>query len=516
LRQPDFKLLLLTTLSLAPWICRAQVRLPNLFSDHMVLQRDMPVHVWGWSEPGQEVSVGFHQQHATTRSDRIGRWSLYLAAEPAGGPYRLTVQSTNAITVSDILVGDVWLASGQSNMEMPLKGLPTATTKDGAATISTATHPQLRLFRVETKPADHPLNDISGSWTTCTPQTAADFSAVAYSFGRNLQKHEDVPVGLIESAVGGSFIEAWVSLGGLSSDPSLMPVFSTYSNMMDEQADLPLILSVEKRLEEAARSAHQPVPIHPWHPGPESRTPASLYNGMIAPITPYPIKGVLWYQGESNTLLTEAGIYSKVFAALIADWRGRWREGDFPFLFVQIATFNSTPGVDLKTKDFDWGTLRDAQRRTLAVANTAMAVTLDVGDANNVHPSDKETVGNRLANAARAMVYGDRLEYSGPLFRQAVPQGVEICVSFDYGRGLKAHGGTLSGFEVAGENQRFFPAVARISADRVLARSAEVPNPVFVRYAWANAPEANLFNGAGLPASTFTSEERPLIGSITH
>jgi sialate O-acetylesterase len=516
LRQLDLSLPLLTVLAFTPWLGRAQVRLPNLFSDHMVIQRDTPVHIWGWSGPGEEVSVAFHEQNATTRSNDIGQWSLYLAPESAGGPYQLTVRSKNTVTLSDILVGDVWLASGQSNMEMPLKGFPTAVVKDGAKAISSATHPQMRLLRIQTKASAYPLNDISANWTGCTPQTAADFSAVAYFFGRYIQDRENVPVGLIDATWGGTFIEAWVSFDMLSSDPSLMPVFASYSKRMDGQADVSLALALEKRADEAAKLANQPVPLHPWHPGPESFTPAVLYNGMIAPLTPFPIKGVIWYQGESNSLLPQAGMYAKLFSALITDWRSNWREGNLPFLFVQISTFQSTPGVDLNTMDFDWGTLRDAQRRALALANTAMVVSLDVGDPDNIHPPDKETVGSRLALAARALAYGEILEYSGPLFRQAVPRGAEMCVSFDHANGLRSNGSSLAGFEVAGEDERFFPAVARISGDRVFAGSANVPSPVYVRYAWANAPQANLFNSAGLAASTFTSEEQPMVGNISH
>ncbi len=505
--------LLVVLLVSTPWLARAQVRLPKLFSDHMVLQRETPIHVWGWSEPGEEVIVALDQQHATTKGNDIGQWSVYLAPESAGGPYQLTIRSTNVVTVSDVLVGDVWLASGQSNMEMPLKGLTTAVVKDSAKTISAASHPQIRLLRLEKTASAYPLNDISANWTVCTPQTAADFSAVAYFFARDIQAREHVPVGLIDSTWGGTFIQAWLSFDRLSSDPSLLPVFSAYAKMMDDQGDVALAVALEKRADDAARLAHKPLPEHPWHPGPDSFTPAVLYNGMIAPLIPYPIKGVIWYQGESNSLLSQVGMYSNLFSALIGDWRSKWREGNFPFLFVQISTFDTTPGVDLKTKDFDWGTLRDAQRRALSLVGTAMAVSLDVGDAQNIHPPDKETVGERLALAARAVAYGEIVEYSGPLFRQAVPVAAEICVSFDHASGLMSHGDALVGFEVAGEDRIFFAASARISGDTVFASSAKVPHPIYVRYAWANAPRANLYNSAGLPASTFTSEEQPVVGN---
>jgi sialate O-acetylesterase len=513
LRRLDLSFPWLALLTFTPCLGGAQVRLPQLFSDHMVLQRDAPLHVWGWSGPGEQVTVAFHDQTATVRSNEIGQWSLYLAAESAGGPYQLTVHSTNTITLSDVLVGDVWLASGQSNMEMPLKGFPTAPVKDGPETISSATHPEIRLLRLEKTPSAYPLEDITATWTACIPQTAADFSAVAYFFGRKIQARENVPVGLIDSTWGGTFIQAWLSFDMLSSDPSLLPVFSAYSKMMDQQADSSLAVAMEKRADEAAKLANKPPPVHPWHPGPDSFTPALLYNGMIAPLTPYPIKGVIWYQGESNSLLPQAGMYGELFSALIKDWRAKWQEGNFPFLFVQISTFDSTPGVDLETKDFDWGTLRDAQRRALVLANTAMVVSLDVGDPQNIHPPDKETVGSRLALAARAIAYGESLEYSGPIFRQAVPQGGAMCVNFDHANGLRAHGDSLAGFEVAGVDRQFLPAVGRISENRIFATSSKVPNPVYVRYSWANAPTANLYNNASLPASTFTSEEQPLVGN---
>jgi sialate O-acetylesterase len=285
--------------------------------------------------------------------------------------------------------------------------------------------------------------------------------------------------------------------------------------MMDEQANISLATVLEKRADEAAMEAKKPLPVHPWLPGPESFAPAVLFNGMIAPLTPFPIKGVIWYQGESNSLLSQAGMYSQLFPALIMDWRSKWREGNFPFIYVQIITFDTTPGVDLKSKDFDWGTLRDEQRRTLSLANTAMVVSLDVGDVHNIHPPDKETVGRRLALATRNCIWGDpgRLR---PSFRQAVTQDAEMCVSFDHAGGLNARGGSLDGFEVGGEDKQFFPASARVSGDRVFVKSDKVRAPLYVRYAWPNAPEANLYNDAGLPASTFTSEERPLVGNVSY
>ncbi len=278
-----------------------------------------------------------------------------------------------------------------------------------------------------------------------------------------------------------------------------MPVFAARAQMTNEQAGFLANKAAEEREDAAARKAHQPLPKHPWHPDPASWAPAWLYNGMVAPAVEYPIKGVIWYQGESNSGGLRAPMYEKVFPALIADWRAHWREGNFPFLFVQLANFQSG-GTET------WPMIREAQRRTLALANTGMAVTIDVGDPNNVHPADKQTVGTRLALAARALAYGEKIEYSGPLFRQATPDGESMRVWFDHADGLTANGGTLSGFEIAGDDRRFQPAAARVDGESIRVTSPQAPTPKYVRYGWANAPVLNLYNSAGLPASPFTSE----------
>ncbi len=481
----------------------AEVKVPKVFSDHAVLQREAPIHVWGWADPGEQVAVSFHDAKQSATADKLGKWSVYLAPERAGGPYTLTIQATNTVTISDILVGDVWFASGQSNMEMPLKGFPgSAVLKNGAEEIANSNQPQMRLLRVHQRPSDHPLPDLQDAdeiWTTCTPETAADFSAVAYFFGREIQQREKVPVGLIDSTWGGTPAEAWISMDGIGADASLMPVFEEWSKMANETADLTAIKANEKREDDAAKQANLPVPQHPWHPNPASWAPANLYNGMVAPFINYEIKGVIWYQGESNSRKARAPMYSRVFPTLITDWRSKWAQGDFPFLYVQISSFKSNDTED-------WGMIRDAQRRTLSLVNTGMAVTLDVGDPDNVHPADKQTVGHRLALAARDIAYGEHVEDSGPLFRQATPEGASIRVWFDHSDGLIAKGGSLGGFEVAGDDHHFVPAAAKIEGSSVVATVSTVKAPRFVRYAWANVPAANLFNGADLPASTFSSE----------
>ena len=476
-----------------------EVKLPGILSSHMVLQRDRPIHVWGWSDPGEKVTVTLRGNSRDAVGDGLGTWSVYLPPEAAGGPYQITIAGSNRIVLDDVLIGDVWFASGQSNMEMPLKGFPGAPVKNSAEEIAHANQPRIRLLMIPRKTSDFPLRNADTSWTICSPETAANFSAVAYFFGRDLAGREQVPIGLIDSTWGGTPAEAWTSLEAISSDAALMPLFATRAQMMSEQADVQAILAKEKREDAAARQAGQPAQRHPWRPDAASWAPAALFNGMIAPETGYGIKGVIWYQGESNSRLSFAPLYARIFPALIADWRAQWRQGNFPFLYVQISNFESTPNEA-------WPFIREAQRRTLAVANTAMAVTIDVGDPTNVHPADKQTVGARLALAARALAYGENVEYSGPLFRQAAPESGGIRVWFDHAVGLAAKGDDLQGFEIAGSDRRFVRANARVDGQTVVVSDPGVQDPRYVRYGWANAPVVNLYNSAGLPASPFSPE----------
>jgi sialate O-acetylesterase len=483
-----------------PRTATCEARLPGILSSHMVLQRDKPIHIWGWSDPEEKVTVTLHGISRTTAGDSLGNWGISLPPESSGGPYQLTVASSNKIVLDDVLIGDVWFASGQSNMEMPLKGWPGAPLKNSAEEVAHAGQPQIRLLNIPHKTADFPLFNSDTSWTVCSPETAANFSALAYFFGRELATRERVPIGLIDSTWGGTVAEAWVSLQSISADAALMPVFATRAHMMETQGEMAAILAKERREDLAAKQAGQPAPHHVWHPDPASWAPAALFNGMVAPVTPYTIKGVIWYQGESNSRLAWAPMYAKIFSALIADWRAQWREGDFPFLYVQISSFTSDTTEA-------WAIIREAQRRSLAVANTGMAVTIDIGDPDNVHPADKQTVGARLALAARAVAYGETVEYSGPLFRQAAPENGGVRVWFDHtAHGLVAKGDALQGFEIAGDDRHFVPATASIDGETIVVSSPQVADPKYVRYGWANAPVVNLFNSEGLPASPFTSE----------
>ncbi len=500
--------ILLAALALFTGAAHAEVKLPHILSDHAVLQRDMPIHLWGSAAPGESVAVRFLAQQASATADPLGHWSVYLHPEHTGGPYTLTVQASNTVTLSDILVGDVWFASGQSNMEMPLSGFAgTAVLKNGPQEIAAATQPRIHLLRFSHAASAYEQRDVDAVWTVCTPATAKDFSAVAYFFGRALVKQENVPFGLIDSTWGGTPISAWISLDALSQDAALLGEFAARVPMVEAEADVPAMTAAEQREDDAARRAGKPLPTHSWHPNPDSYEPAALFNAMVAPALEYPIKGVIWYQGETDSGADRRALYERAFPALITDWRARWREGDFPFLFAQLSSFTSGPNES-------WGTVREAQRRTLKLANTAMAVTLDIGDPGNVHPADKQDVGARLALDARAVAYGEPVEWSGPLFRQAAAEGSALRVYFTHAAGLATRSGAVQGFEIAASDRRFHPALAELgvgeNAGTVLVHSDGVEHPAYVRYGWGNAPvEANLINGAQLPASTFTSEVHP-------
>jgi sialate O-acetylesterase len=497
-------LLVIGFVPLSAFCARAEVTLPALITEHMVVQRALPVHLWGRAMPGEVVSVDFRGKTGKVATDAFGRWSVYLPPGEAGGPFEMTIRGGgNAISLKDVLVGDVWVASGQSNMEFPLNEA-----RNAGSEIAAARYPKIRLLHVERKASEYPLDDIvARPWAECTPESVQNFSAVAYFFGRDLEEKLGVPIGLIETAWGGSPAEDWTSLSALSADASLMPVFAERALQMKEHPTA--LLDIEQGIRELDQATAQataedrPAPNPPWIHQIDWHGPAELYNAMLAPITAFPIRGVVWYQGERNTSLRRAMVYSRLLETLIRDWRQAWGEGDFPFLFVQLPNFKAGRGA--------WGTawpeLREAQRQTLALKNTGMAVTIDIGEANNGHPKNKQDVGLRLALAAQAIAYGEKIEYSGPLYRQTTSEDHALRVWFDHAaEGLVAKGGTtLKGFEVAGTDRRFESAEARIEGTSVVVASPAVESPKFVRYGWADNPDVNLYNSAGLPASPFQS-----------
>ena len=477
----------------------ADVRLPALFSDHMLLQGGVPVHVWGKADPGEEVSIRFQAQNISTTTDARGRWEAFLSPLDPGGASELHVQGKNAVTIRDVLVGDVWIASGQSNMVWSVQRSDHAEKE-----IAAATYPQIRLFKVALKVSPTPLDDVTGTWVVCSPETVGDFSGVGYFFARHLNRQLKKPIGVIQSAWGGTPAESWTSGPALAADPALISVFADWAKLM---SDYPVAYARYQQQVQAleakgaAAGVRKPNPPigqnHQW-------SPAGLYNAMIAPLTPYAIKGAIWYQGENNASKRRSYVYRRLFQAMIQDWRTAWGQGDFPFLFVQLANYARTGA------NSEWPELREAQAMALNLKNTGMAVTIDVGNADDIHPTNKQDVGLRLALAARAIAYGEKLVYSGPMFRQATREGSSLRVWFDHtGGGLTAKGGQLKGFTVAGADGKFVSAAAVIQKSAVRVSSPQVSEPVAVRYAWADSPDCNLYNAEGLPASPFRSDEWP-------
>jgi len=646
--------LLLTLLALPPaaGAARADVRLPALLADHMVLQRETEAALWGWAEPGETVSVrpSWSEVTATAVAGADGRWRLSVATPAAGGPHAITVTGANETVLSDVLIGEVWICSGQSNMEWPLSAA-----KDAQAELAAATHPRLRLFDVRNAIALEPRADCEGAWSACTPESAAGFSAVGYFFGRELSAELDLPVGLIGTSWGGTVAEAWTSEGTLNRMPDFAAALAAVAREREDPAgaaarqrealrdwwdelarkdrgsgeedwskpsydDASWSLMELPRLWEAAglegfdgvvwfrRALDLPAgwagrelelelgpiddmdttwfngervggheqaglwqtprrytvpaalvregrnvvavrvvdtggaggfdgqalcarpaggaqgqevslagrwsfrvgakmgdlrPLPANQAGFHQNSPTALYNGMIAPLVPFAIRGAIWYQGESNR--TRAHQYRTLFPAMIADWRAHWGRGDFPFYFVQIAPFGY--GGDRG----EAAELREAQMMALAVPNTGMAVTMDIGETGDIHPRDKQAVAHRLALWALARTYGRAgLECSGPVFRSMRVVDREVRLAFDHAAsGLVARGGELTHFTLAGADKRFVPARARIEGDAVVVWNERVLAPLSVRYAWGAADQPNLFNGAGLPAPSFRTDDWP-------
>jgi len=484
-------------------VAGADIRLPAIIGDNMVLQCNEEVAIWGWADPGEKVgvSVSWHRMKWAVTADGDGRWRFGMAVPEAGGPYQITLTGKNTITLKNILVGEVWVGSGQSNMEWSVREAEKAKEE-----IANAAYPKIRLFTVERKVADAPQEDCAGSWAECSPETVPDFSAVAYFFGRELHKQLNVPVGLIHTSWGATPAEAWTSRPMLEDNPNFEPILKRYEGFLSPAGNLRK--QYEERLElwkEAIKRGKNP-PRRPKAPfGLGYRSPSSLYNAMIAPLIPYAIRGAIWYQGEAN--VRRAYQYRELFPAMIQSWRHNWGRGDFPFLFVQLANFMAQkpePG------DSAWAELREAQLMTLGLPNTGMAAIIDIGEANDVHPKNKQDVGKRLALWALANTYGKKIVYCGPLYKSMERKGKNVVLHFNHiGGGLVAQGDDLKGFAIAGQDRKFVWANARIEGDTVVVSSNEVSQPVAVRYAWADNPLCNLYNKAGLPASPFRTDTWP-------
>jgi len=497
----------------------ADVRLPAIIGNNMVLQQGRKVPIWGWAEPGEEVmvSVSWRSMKWGVIADKKGQWRFTISPpEPltegraslqAGGPYKMTISGKNTITIENILVGEVWVCSGQSNMAMSVRSSANAEQE-----IAEANYPGIRLFTVERKVAEQPQSDCMGGWTSCSPETVGDFSAVAYYFGRELHKELDVPLGLIHTSWGGTPAEAWTRREILEKYDDFAPILKRYedavANYPQAKAEYDQQLAQWKESVEKAKTAGKKTPAQPRAPlGPgHHHSPAGLYNAMIAPLIPYGIQGAIWYHGEAN--VGRAYQYRTLFPVMIKNWRSDWGQYNFPFLFVQLPNFKD---VNPQPSESDMAELREAQLMALDLVNTGMAVIIDIGEADDIHPKNKQDVGKRLALWALAKTYGKQLVYSGPIYKSMKVEVDKIILQFDcVGGGLVAGGGEpLKGFAIAGADRRFVWADVRIEADWIVVSSREVSEPVAVRYAWADNPVCNLYNKEGLPASPFRTDDWP-------
>jgi sialate O-acetylesterase len=653
--------LLIGVLPLLSQIAQAEIRVPSIIGDNMVVQQGRRERVWGTAQAGERVEVSIAGQTGRAVADGQGRWQVFLGPLKAGGPFTLTIAGSNTLTFKNVLVGDVWICSGQSNMEFPL-----VNATGGAEAVAKANYPEIHLFTVQKNTAATPLDDVKGHWVVTTPEQVGQFSAVGYFFGRELYQRLKIPLGLIHTSWGGTPAEAWTSHDTLASVPDLKPILERYQKSLEslpqrrgdyehalaeweqknlyqdpgnkgealgyadpelnaadwnrmtlpqffetaglvidgavwfrKELDLPASwtgkelelnltavddfdityfngahigatgnetpnsymvprrYSVPGSLVHAGRNviavrvfdrageggfgrtdrmSLSPVGAKeseaislagPWSykvelslepkkpdygsrpelPGPTNQnSPSVLYNAMIAPLKPYAIRGAIWYQGESNA--GRAYQYRMLFPSMIRDWRAKWGQGDFPFYFVQLANWQPAKS---EPADSEWAELREAQTMTLRLPQTGMAVIIDIGDANDIHPRNKLDVGKRLAAWALADTYHQRVEPSGPLYDSFAVEGDKIRVKFTHSSGgvKTSDGGPPKGFAVAGADRKFVWADARIEGDTVVVWSKGVSHPVAVRYAWADNPQSSLYNQAGLPASPFRTDDWP-------
>lgn len=501
---------------------RAEVRLPALFSDGMVLQRDRPVPVWGTARPGETVTVRYVGQAVQTTAGADGRWRVSLAALAANEGADLVVAGSATLTVRNVAVGEVWVASGQSNMEQPLKTYERPESpwaQRAAEAITQINDPQLRMLTVYKRTAERPLDNVTGvtgKWSPARPPEVAQFSDAAFHFARRLRSELGVPVGIIHTSWAGSPAEAWTRVGALESDDQLIPLVWDWERLLPHHAWRMERFEEKYQAEvAAAKAAGRPVPARGWPPqGADSMgRPGNLWNGMVAPLIPFGMRGVIWYQGEGNA--GRALQYEKLLPSMISDWRTQWGQGEFPFLIVQLSTFQArqTKPVELGA----WPEIREAQARTLWLPNTGLVVASDLDvpeDSGNLHPHNKAAIGRRLGDHALATVYGKPIPYAGPRFERLERDGARLRLHFQFATaGLRLRPGAekLEGFAIAGADQKWVWADAVIEGSTLVLSNPAVPEPVAVRYAWAVNPLGNLENAEGQPAMPFRTDawQRP-------
>jgi sialate O-acetylesterase len=468
----------------------ADVRLPGLISDHMVLQRDAPVRIFGKAQPDEAVSVTFRGQTAETVTDTLGRWEVWLKPLAPGPAAEMTIRGANTITLTDVLVGDVWIGSGQSNMQWAVRQSANAEAESAAATF-----PGIRLFYVPRKTSAVPVEDVEARWVVCSPETVKEFSAVLYYFGRQMHQDLKAPVGLIHSSWGGTPIASWISGPSLVGNPRLEPFLSFWEHAITlYPANMSRYELALKKWEASGSTGPRPagVPLGPGHP----HEPTGLYNAMIAPLVKYTIKGALWYQGETEAGRAQGHVYGEALMTLVRDWRRAFRQGDFPFYWVQLANYGNA------AKNGHWMRVQEGQVQATALRNTGVAVINDIGNPTDIHPTNKQDVGRRLALLAQ-----DR--GASPLYRQFTREGSSIRIWFEpAGSTLKTRdGGAVRGFQIAGPDGQYVAATARIEGTTVVVSSPDLGNPQSVRYAWDYNPDANLTNAEGLPVPLFRTHE---------
>jgi sialate O-acetylesterase len=495
------------------------ISLSPLFSDGMVLQRQMPIPFWGEAKPGQKITIALNGKTTTAITNVDGKWNMHLPALEAGGPFEARFQpgTADAFSLRDVLVGDVWLASGQSNMEYPLAGWAPPDTPAGKRaldTVMSADDPQLRMFTVTRKATDEVQSNLIGVWRETTPFNAGSFSAAAYYFARELRRELKIPIGIIHSSYGGTPVQAWTRREVMEANPDFKPVLDDWQRTVSTYPTAKIAYDakmVEWQVEaDKAKAEGKPAPPKPSEPlGPTYQgRPSGLYNAMIAPLLSYAIKGAIWYQGENNAGGSGPLLYRKLFPAMIACWRRDWGQGNFPFLFVQLANFRKVQEQPVEANS--WAEIREAQTSALALPNTGMASAIDLADSDNpgdIHPKNKWDVGKRLALAALAQVYNRKVPFSGPIYNSMSIEGNKIRIRFKHAQGLKARGEKLQGFAITGADKNWFWADARIDGDSVLLSNPQVTTPVAVRYGWADNPIGNLYNGADLPSTPFRTDQ---------
>jgi sialate O-acetylesterase len=507
-------------------VCSTQaiVKPVNLFSDQMVLQRGKPLPVWGTAQPGEKVIVRLNNLSAKTKADKSGRWMVQLKQQPAGGPYNMEiVGKKNTVLIKDVYIGEVWICSGQSNMDMTVakEDRYWCGVQNEAEEVAAANYPKIRVFDVDYTPNNQIQSDVTAKWEVCSPQTVGHFSAAAYFFARELYNKYEVPFGLITSAYGASTAETWISEKSLKTHSNIQYLLDNYQKKrekfnIDSAATMPAYREQLAKYNgdmAALKAAAGDVtsgkkgPKAPRNPDPsqDQHNPYVCYNGMIAPLFPYAIRGAIWYQGESNG--PSAKNYREIMETLMADWRDSFKQGNFPFLYVQLANYGKP--MEKPVDDNAMMTVREAQTQNLSVENTAMIVAIENAgdDPTNIHPKNKQEIGYRLAIAAQAKAYGEDIEYSGPMYRSYQVEGQQIRLFFDHTReGMVAWCDKLTGFAICGADKQFYWANARFDGNTILVSSPLVPNPVAVRYCWGTNPPASLSNKDGLWTPNFRTD----------